>query len=194
VNFGEHGKSSGRHSLTSTVKPVLAVSLVKGWLRVFVDLVKGSNRVHWRGFRGDGPGWPRFDRCLTGLTRLIRSLALMTVIKNLGRHRLHLRRHDDVTAEVSPIKTPSAVRPSRITPTRRPPLAPPPCARDSASLHRRQTFPTYSLGPVAPPQVAPFHPCALPSREPDPARPPPPAIAVRLHRRLLRPTTATHRT
>jgi hypothetical protein len=62
------------------------VSLAKGWLRVCVDLVKGSNRVHWRGFWGDGPGWPRFDRCLTGLTRLIRSLALMTVIKNLGRH------------------------------------------------------------------------------------------------------------
>jgi hypothetical protein len=28
-----------------------------------------------------------FDRCLTGLTRPIRSLVLMTVIKNLGRHR-----------------------------------------------------------------------------------------------------------
>jgi hypothetical protein len=27
-----------------------------------------------------------FDRCLTGLTLLIRSLVLMTVIKNLGRH------------------------------------------------------------------------------------------------------------
>jgi hypothetical protein len=49
-------------------------------------LVKGFNRFHWRGFRGDDPGLPRFDRCLTDLTRLIRSLALMAVIKNLGRH------------------------------------------------------------------------------------------------------------
>jgi hypothetical protein len=87
VNFGECGKSSGWHSLTSTVKSVLTVSLAKGWLRVCVDLVKGFIGVHWRGFRGDGPGWPRFDRCLTGLTRQIRSLALMTVIKNLGRHK-----------------------------------------------------------------------------------------------------------
>jgi hypothetical protein len=38
-------------------------------------------------FLGDDPGQPRFDRGLTGLTRLIRSLVLMTVIKNLGRHR-----------------------------------------------------------------------------------------------------------
>jgi hypothetical protein len=88
VNFGERGKSSGRRSLTSTVKPVLTGPLAKGWLRVCVDLVKGSIGVHWRGFRGDDPGWPRFDRCLTGLTWLIRSLALMTVIKNLGRHSL----------------------------------------------------------------------------------------------------------
>jgi hypothetical protein len=47
--------------------------------------------VHWgslTGFSGDDPGLPRFDRGLTGLTRLIRSLALMTVIKNLGRHSL----------------------------------------------------------------------------------------------------------
>jgi hypothetical protein len=29
VNFGERGKSSGRHSLTSMVKPVLIVSLAK---------------------------------------------------------------------------------------------------------------------------------------------------------------------
>jgi hypothetical protein len=41
VNFGERGKSSGRHSLTSTVKPVLTGSLAKGPLRVCVDLVKG---------------------------------------------------------------------------------------------------------------------------------------------------------
>jgi hypothetical protein len=88
VNFGERGKSSGRHSLTSTVTPVLSVSLTKGPLRVCVGLVKGFIRVHWRGFRGDDPGSPRFDRCLTGLTRQIRSLALMTVIKNLGRHSL----------------------------------------------------------------------------------------------------------
>jgi hypothetical protein len=56
VNFGERGKSSERHSLTSTVKPVLTVSLAKGPLQVSVDLVKGFIRVHWRGFRGDGPG------------------------------------------------------------------------------------------------------------------------------------------
>jgi hypothetical protein len=30
VNFGERGKSSGRHSLTSTVKSVLAVPLTMG--------------------------------------------------------------------------------------------------------------------------------------------------------------------
>jgi hypothetical protein len=41
VNFGERGKSSGRHSLTSTVKPVLTASLTKGPLRVCVELVKG---------------------------------------------------------------------------------------------------------------------------------------------------------
>jgi hypothetical protein len=86
VNFGERGKSSGRHSLTSNLKRGLTMSLTKGWPRVCVDLVKGPNRVHWRGFRGDVPGWSRFDRCSTGLTRLIRSLALMTLIKNLGRH------------------------------------------------------------------------------------------------------------
>jgi hypothetical protein len=53
---------------------------------VCVDLVKGFIGVHWRGFRGDDPGWPRFDQCSASLTRLIRSLALMTVIKNGGRH------------------------------------------------------------------------------------------------------------
>jgi hypothetical protein len=74
------------NSLTSTVKPVLTVSLTKGPLRVCVGLVKGFIRVHWRGFPGDDPGGPRFDRGLTGLTRLIRSLALMTVIRNLRRH------------------------------------------------------------------------------------------------------------
>jgi hypothetical protein len=88
VNFGERGKSSGRHSLTSTVKPGLTVSWTKGWPPMCVDLVKGSNRVHWRGLRGDDPGWPRFDRCSAGLTRLIRPLVLMMVIKNLGRHTL----------------------------------------------------------------------------------------------------------
>jgi hypothetical protein len=85
VKFGERGKSSGRHSRTSTVKLVLTVPLTKGPLRVCVDLVKGPNRVYWRGFRGDDPGCPRFDRCSASLTRLIRSLVLMTLIKNLGR-------------------------------------------------------------------------------------------------------------
>jgi hypothetical protein len=51
VNFGERGKSSGRHSLTLTVKPVLTVSLAKGPLRMCVGLVKRFIRVHWRGFR-----------------------------------------------------------------------------------------------------------------------------------------------
>jgi hypothetical protein len=46
VNFGEHGKSSGRHPLTSTVKPVLTVSLTKGPLQVCVGLVKGFIGVH----------------------------------------------------------------------------------------------------------------------------------------------------
>jgi hypothetical protein len=59
VNFGERDKSSGRHSLTSTVKQVLTVSLAKGPLRVCVGLVKGFMRVHWRGIRGDDLGLPR---------------------------------------------------------------------------------------------------------------------------------------
>jgi hypothetical protein len=42
MNFGEHGKSSGRHSPTSLCKRGLTVSLTKGPLRVCVDLVKGS--------------------------------------------------------------------------------------------------------------------------------------------------------
>jgi hypothetical protein len=63
----------------------LTVSLTKGRLRVCVGLVKGFIRVHWRGFRV----MTQVDLGLTGLTRLIRSLALMTVIKNLGRHTEH---------------------------------------------------------------------------------------------------------
>jgi hypothetical protein len=78
------------------------------------------------------------------------------------------------------------------TAVRRPPLAPPPWARASASFHRRPTIPTSSLGPVAPPQVTHCHPCALPSPELEPPRPPPPAIAVRPHRRLLRPNYGHH--
>jgi hypothetical protein len=66
------------------VKPGLTVSLTKGWPRVCVDLVKGFNRVHWRGFRGDDPGWSRFDQCSAGLARLIRLLVLMTLIKSWG--------------------------------------------------------------------------------------------------------------
>jgi hypothetical protein len=68
------------------IKRGLTVPLTKGWPRVCVGLVKGFNRVHRQGFRGDDPGWPRFDRCSAGLTRLIRSLALIILIKNLGRH------------------------------------------------------------------------------------------------------------
>jgi hypothetical protein len=88
-------------------------------------------------------------------------------------------------------KNPSAVCPPRATPTRRLPSPPPPCAHASASSHRRPTFPTYSLGPVAPSQTAPCHQCALPSREPEPPRPPP-AIIGRPHRRLLRPNYGHH--
>jgi hypothetical protein len=33
------------------------MSLTKGWPRVCVDFVKGSDRVHSRGFQGDDPGW-----------------------------------------------------------------------------------------------------------------------------------------
>jgi hypothetical protein len=84
VNFGEHDKSSGQHSLTSLCQRSLTVSLAKGWLRLCANLVKGFIRVYWRGFQGDG--WPRFDQRSVSLTRLDRSLALMTVIKNLGRH------------------------------------------------------------------------------------------------------------
>jgi hypothetical protein len=63
VKFGEHGKSSGRHSLTSTVKPVLTVSLAKGPLRVCVDLVKGS-----LGFIGEVFGvMTQVDLGLTGV-------------------------------------------------------------------------------------------------------------------------------
>jgi hypothetical protein len=50
---------------------------------VCVGLVKGFIGVRWRGFRV----MTLVDLGLTGLTRLIRSLALMTVIKNLGRHK-----------------------------------------------------------------------------------------------------------
>jgi hypothetical protein len=70
------------------VKRVLTVYLTKGPLRVCVGLVKGFIGAHWRGLSGDDPGSPRFDRGLTSLTRLIRSLALMTILKNLGRHTL----------------------------------------------------------------------------------------------------------
>jgi hypothetical protein len=66
VKFGERGKSSGRHSLTSTVKPVLTGSLTKGQPRVFVDLVKGFIGVHWRGFRGEA----QVDLGLTGVWRV----------------------------------------------------------------------------------------------------------------------------
>jgi hypothetical protein len=37
--------------MTSTVKPVLTVSLATGPLRVCVGLAKGFIRVPWRGFR-----------------------------------------------------------------------------------------------------------------------------------------------
>jgi hypothetical protein len=62
-------------------------------------------------------------------------------------------------------KNPSVIRPPRTTPTRRPPFPPPPCAHASASSHRRPTFPTYSLGPVARSQATPCQPCALPLPE-----------------------------
>jgi hypothetical protein len=43
VNFGERGKSSGRHSLTSQCQWGLTVSLTTGRPRVCVGLVKGLN-------------------------------------------------------------------------------------------------------------------------------------------------------
>jgi hypothetical protein len=62
--------------------------LTKLWPRVGVDLIKRVISDCWRGFRGDDPGWARFDQCQQCLTWLIRSLALMMLIKNLGRHRV----------------------------------------------------------------------------------------------------------
>jgi hypothetical protein len=91
-------------------------------------------------------------------------------------------------------KNPSAVRSPRATPTCRPPLPQPPCAHGSTSSHRRLTFPTCSLGLVAPSHAAHCHPCALPSPEPELPRSPPPAIAERPHRRLLRPNYGHHLT
>jgi hypothetical protein len=61
-----------------------------------------------------------------------------------------------------------------------PPLPPPQCANASPSSHRRPTFPTCSLGPVAPSQATHCHPCALPSRSPS-----------RRGRRLRAPTPVT---
>jgi hypothetical protein len=65
-------------------------------------LVKGFIRVHWRGFRGDDLGSPRFDRCSAGLTQLIRSLASMTLIKNLGRHTDHAAQRRTVAGMAAP--------------------------------------------------------------------------------------------
>jgi hypothetical protein len=122
--------------------------------------------------------------------------------RSVGSTSLYARRSrwpcygsiSDITA-TSPgglnYKNPSVVRSPRATPTRRLPLSPPPCAHASTSSHRRLTFPTCSVGPVAPSHAAHCHPCALPSPEP---RPPPPAIAVRPHRQLLRPNYGHHRT
>jgi hypothetical protein len=87
VNCWERGKSSGRHSLTSTVKRGFDRVFDQGLTTGVYRLGQGFHRGSLARFSGDDPGWPRFDRGLTGLTRLIRSLALMTVIKNLGRHR-----------------------------------------------------------------------------------------------------------
>jgi hypothetical protein len=60
--------------------------LTKGWPQVGFDLIKRIIRDCWLGFRGDDPGGPRFDPCQQCLTWLIRPLALMMLIKNLGRH------------------------------------------------------------------------------------------------------------
>jgi hypothetical protein len=61
-------------------------------------------------------------------------------------------------------KSPQLWIPPEHTAVRRPPLLPPPSLA-SASFHHRPTIPLSSLGPVAPPQVAHCHPCALPSPE-----------------------------
>jgi hypothetical protein len=60
--------------------------LTKGWPQVGVDSIKRVIRACWLSFRGDDPCWPWFDQSWQCLTRLIRSLALMMLIKNLGRH------------------------------------------------------------------------------------------------------------
>jgi hypothetical protein len=62
----------------------LTMHLIKVWPKVRVDLIKMIISGCWLGFRGHDPGWPRFDEsmCLT------RTLALMMLLKNLGRHSL----------------------------------------------------------------------------------------------------------
>jgi hypothetical protein len=64
----------------------LAGVLTTGWPQVGVDLIKRVIRDSWLSFRGDDLGWPWFDQCQQCLTRLIRSLALMRLIKDLGHH------------------------------------------------------------------------------------------------------------
>jgi hypothetical protein len=152
VNFGECGKSSGRHSLTSTVKRGLTVSLTKGSPQMCVDLVKGFIGVHWRGFRGDDPGWPRFDRCLAGLTRLIRSLALMTVIKNLGRHMSPARtRVDRGRRHTTAVSLPSPRRHRQAAPIQgRPPFVLAPTTASPAAPPR-PPWPPHSKPPPCSP-------------------------------------------
>jgi hypothetical protein len=55
---------------------------------VSVELIKNVISDCRLDFRGDDPGWPWLDQCQQCLTRLIRSLALMILIKNLGHHSL----------------------------------------------------------------------------------------------------------
>jgi hypothetical protein len=110
VEFGERGKSFGRHSSTSVFKRGLTVSLAKGWPQGFVDLVKGSIEVVGSVFEVTtqvDSGWP----LSAGLTRLIRPLALMTLNQKLGasqptplKKNLVLR-FDNKTRAIPSIKT-----------------------------------------------------------------------------------------
>jgi hypothetical protein len=63
--------------------------LTKSWPQVGVDLIKRVITDCWLGFWGDDPGGPWFDQRQQCLTRLIRSLALMMLIQNVGRYTYH---------------------------------------------------------------------------------------------------------
>jgi hypothetical protein len=47
VNFGEHGKSSGRHPGSLGFRWGLTMTLTKGWPHMCVNLINGVIRVGW---------------------------------------------------------------------------------------------------------------------------------------------------